>query len=308
MTAATDQPGPAPLRSGTLVADRYRLGEPLAPWGAWACHAAVDTADGSPVSIVAPPPFGAAAAAAWAELRAAADRARAAPHPDIIPVHRLLEQPGRVTLVAGHFPGPSLAILARRGGSRGFAPAQVAAWCLSLAATLEAAHRVGLLHLDLVPDNLIPVAGDRLAVRGFAVSRALRDLSAAATMAAGAVADRRGAAGGADGAAVTADPSLAAMSPQVLDGLRPTAADDLYALGVALFELVAGKPPFQPPGLIARIREGGVPPLPPLAATGEAGRRAVAGLERVIAACMARERWERPPAAAEIPRLLGSPG
>jgi serine/threonine-protein kinase len=86
-------------------------------------------------------------------------------------------------------------------------------------------------------------------------------------------------------------PPVENLSPQLLDGQVPSVADDVYAAGVLLHELLTGQPPFTDPDISAKIRNtpaakilerrsqlqkaGG--PVPPI-------------WEKVIAACLERPR------------------
>jgi hypothetical protein len=103
--------------------------------------------------------------------------------------------------------------------------------------------------------------------------------------------------------------TLLYMSPQQLDGERPSLLDDVYSLGAVLYELLTSKPPFyrgqidhqirtkQPVSVAERRNELGIqaPPLAP-------------AWERTIAACLAKNPAERPQSAQEIVRAISGEG
>jgi tetratricopeptide (TPR) repeat protein len=112
-------------------------------------------------------------------------------------------------------------------------------------------HLKGVVHRDLKPANVLVDAAGRVRVIDFGIARALGDE-------AGTLATRRGEVLG----------SLECMSPEQLGG-RPEEVDarsDVWALGVLLYELVCGRPPFPAAGLslahAARVIQEEPPPRP----------------------------------------------
>src|SRR5205085_5643553 len=98
-----------------------------------------------------------------------------------------------------------------------------------LCAALDYAHfRAHIIHRDLKPANLLVTGEGDLKVMDFGIARSLTETRTRLT---------GNAAGGTSG-------TLLYMSPQQLMGEKPCVADDMYALGATLFELLAGKPPF----------------------------------------------------------------
>jgi serine/threonine protein kinase len=102
--------------------------------------------------------------------------------------------------------------------------------------------------------------------------------------------------------------TLLYMSPQQLDGDRPSAADDIYSVGATIYELLTSKPPFYSGGIERQIHEKVPPPM--------RVRREDLGIassvtipkhwEECVAACLAKDPAQRPSSAAVlIDRLRG---
>jgi tetratricopeptide (TPR) repeat protein len=91
-------------------------------------------------------------------------------------------------------------------------------------------HRRGILHRDLKPDNVLVVHGEvRLLDFGLAIAEEART-------------EEERIAG-----------TLAYLAPELLQGSLPSVASDLYAAGLMLFELLAGKPAYTTSNLIYDI-------------------------------------------------------
>src|SRR2546423_1362224 len=101
--------------------------------------------------------------------------------------------------------------------------------------------------------------------------------------------------------------TLLYMSPQQLDGERPSAFDDIYAFGATVYELLTSKPPFFSGAIETQIREK----MP----ASIAARRKELGIEnqeavpddweRTIADCLAKDPAARPQSAGELAFRLG---
>jgi len=167
------------------------------------------------VKVLDVPAADAAALTAWRRECAALGAVSA--HPSIV---ALLDAgttaSGRPYLVLDHAPGGSLAA---RVAARGPLPWQAVAHIgVGLAGALEAAHRAGVLHLDVKPDNLLVSAFGQVQLADFGVARVQRDT------------DDGGPARG----------SLAHAAPEVLAGRTPTPAADVYGLASTLRALLSG--------------------------------------------------------------------
>jgi len=129
-----------------------------------------------------------------------------------------------------------------RHNLRGADAVRASIWVVArLAEGLEHAHSRGLLHRDLKPSNVL-IAGDGTPM--------LLDFNLSSA------ADGDGDGGGVAGERAMLGGTLPYMSPEHLDAFdpqgrtRPEAVDersDIYALGLILFEMVAGAPPFPEP-------------------------------------------------------------
>jgi serine/threonine-protein kinase len=92
-----------------------------------------------------------------------------------------------------------------------------------VASALAAVHAAGLLHGDVKLQNIMKERGGRIVLMDFSTGRP-HEAAEAATELAG---------------------TPACMAPEVLNGSAPTAASDIYALGVAIYRLVTGRFPVE---------------------------------------------------------------
>jgi serine/threonine protein kinase len=198
-------------------------------------------------------------------------------HPNVVRVYDAGEQDGRPFIVMECVEGESLAESVRREGR--LDPDRVAELGVQACAGLEHAHRAGLVHRDVKPANLLLTRDGTLKVADFGIAHA---------------------AGGTHVTAVgTVLGTAAYLSPEQALGEQVTPASDLYSLGVCLYELLAGKPPFgyETLGEMFSRRDGGPPPrlqdVPP-------------ELEATILHCLEQDPSDRPASAAELARSLAA--
>ncbi|WP_224370987.1 bifunctional serine/threonine-protein kinase/formylglycine-generating enzyme family protein [Hyalangium versicolor] len=145
-------------------------------------------------------------------------------HPNVVTVFRIGEVGGLPYIVSEYLVGHSLAELAlpvpwRRALGLG----------IGLARGLAAAHREGVLHRDLKPDNVLLTAAGEVKLLDFG----LAELLDASTNA-----DPRN--------VRTAAGTPRYMAPELFRGISATPRSDLYALGLILYELCTGMLPPRP--------------------------------------------------------------
>ena len=114
---------------------------------------------------------------------------------------------------------------------------------------LEEAHRLGIIHRDLKPSNIL--LGKRgICVLDFGVAKVLASAESTATFAS------------TGSGQLIGTPRY--MSPEQCLGQRVGARSDLYSLGVLLYEMLAGRPPFVDPLQSALLIKQATAPAPPL--------------------------------------------
>ncbi len=142
-------------------------------------------------------------------------------HPNVVKVLAVDESRGAI--VYEFVPGETLAgILSRKGP---LDPMDAARYCQQAAAGLAEAHKQGILHRDVKPDNLLLAEGSIVKVLDFGLARS--DGAGESQTRAGTVLGTPG-----------------YMAPEQARGEKVGAAADVYAMGVTLFELLTGKLPY----------------------------------------------------------------
>ncbi|MCW4352975.1 protein kinase [Hoyosella sp. YIM 151337] len=140
-------------------------------------------------------------------------------HPNIVNIIQVgTTASGRPYIVMPFHPRDSLAVRLRRHGPMAWSSAISIG--VKLAGALETAHRVGTLHRDVKPGNILMSDYDEPRLTDFGIARIE---------------------GGFETATAAFTGSLAYTAPEVLQGGKPTLAADIYALGATLFALITGK-------------------------------------------------------------------
>jgi serine/threonine-protein kinase len=266
---------------------RYRMEAPLATGGMGEVWAARDLLLDRPVAVKVLGRAIAGDGRAAERLRREARAAGRLEHPNIARVLDLGEHEGRPYLVMELLEGESLAARIDRGGP--MPPAEAARVVAAVAEALEAAHQAGVVHRDVKPGNIfltnasVTAAGE-VKVLDFGIASAAGDT-----------------------AITTGDliGTAAYLAPERVLGHRATPAADIYALGVVLYELLAGHRPFAGDSDVelAMAHVNAIPP--PLTET------APATPPTLIAAChqaLAKDPASRPSSAAELARLVRTAG
>ncbi|MEX5256241.1 protein kinase domain-containing protein [Kocuria arenosa] len=259
--------------TGTLLEGRYELGPRIARGGTATVYRAVDTRLQRVVAVKL-------MHAHLAEDPAAADRfvreARAAArlsHPHVVAV---LDQghtrEGVPYLVMEHVEGSTLRDLLRRRGA--LPPGEALALLEPVLDGLAAAHRAGLVHRDVKPENVLISGTGRVTVADFGLTRAVDQHTATGTVLG----------------------TVGYASPELVTGQRVDTRADVYSAGIVLFELLAGRRPFEGgPLVVARAHaEGAVPDLRTL----DPGLPA--GPAQLVARATARDPERRPPDAGSF--------
>ena len=203
-------------------------------------------------------------------------------HPHILSVHDSGEAAGQLWFTMPYVEGESLRRRLER--ERQLPIEDALRIAREVADGLDCAHRHDVVHRDIKPENILLSEGHAL-VADFGISRALAP-------------DGPGEALTATGVAVG---TPAYMSPEQATGQAVDARTDVYALGVVLYEMLAGEPPFTGPTPQAVIAKRFHTDAVPLRAT----RSAVPPhVDRAVARALARVPTDRFASSAELARAL----
>ena len=222
--------------------------------------------------------------AADANFRARFEResrvAAAIEHPNVIPVYGAGEEDGRLYLLMRWVPGTDLQALIRRSGR--LDPVHAATIVAQVAAGLDAAHAVGLVHRDVKPANVLLGAEDG---SGHVY---LSDFGLTLDPAADTRVTDSGEWFG----------TVDFMAPEQFEGDRPDARTDVYALGCVLNAALTGEPPFPrgsvPGTILAHLND---PPPRPSATAG-----VPEAFDGVVARALAKRPSDRYRSAGELAR------
>ncbi|MFI1092255.1 ribosomal protein L7/L12 [Streptomyces sp. NPDC020917] len=219
-------------------------------------------------------------ATARAELVARAEReARNAAalrnEPNVVAVYDVVTEDGLPWVVMRLVDGVSLAEELKRRTR--LEPERAAAIAFGVLAALRAAHRLGIVHRDVKPANIMLTADGQVLLTDFGIAKQHGDTSITST-----------------GMVIG---TLEYMAPERF-GATPAAdepAGDLFSLGATLFETVEGTSPFRRPSAMAIMAAVAFEPHPPLRNAGP--------LTGLIERLLAKRPEHRPDASAAIAAL-----
>ena len=197
-------------------------------------------------------------------------------HPHIVAIHDSGRAAGHVYFSMDYIEGGDLA---RRLRERTFTPRESAALVAKVADALAQAHAEGVLHRDLKPSNIL-LDGDEPRLADFGLAAQLESSG-----------DLTGASG------VFGTPHYLAPEAQRGGGAALSAASDLYALGVVLYAMLAGRTPFagaSPAELLALSGDHDPPALHLLAPA------VPRDLETICLKCLERDPAQRYATAAAL--------
>ena len=148
--------------------------------------------------------------------------ASALDHPNLCTIFEIGEtDDGQLFIVMAYYEGETVKT---RIAQRQLSPAEAADIAIQAAAGLTVAHRAGIVHRDIKPDNLMLTGDGMVKILDFGVAK----LSGAEAITQ-------------EGVAVG---SVAYMAPEQIRGNEVDHRADIWSLGVVLYEMVSGKLPF----------------------------------------------------------------
>jgi len=271
---------PGYLAPGALLRGRYEIGRELGRGGYSVVYLARDRELDTDVALklLVPPP--AAARVARERMRREVQAVRGLSHANIVAVYDFLEDGPWSFIVMEYVRGPDLQV---RVGERGPLDDEAAVRLgRDIAAALSAAHRRGILHRDVKPQNILLDPDGRARLTDFGSAKLDGQL-------------------GVTGSGALAG-TLAYTAPEVLAGRRGDARADVYALGLTLYYALTGDLP-----------ERTSPHLPPTPAPdGFRPRRGAPAvppwLDDVVAHATSAAAEDRFPTAASLDEALSRPG
>ncbi len=146
-------------------------------------------------------------------------------HPNIVNVYDWGRHSGTYFIAMEYVHGRTLADILRTNGR--LTAKQAAEIASEVAAALNFAHEAGLVHRDIKPANILIGSNGQVKVADFGIARAMNAPTELNLTQAGAVMG-----------------TATYFSPEQAQGAQPDPRSDLYSLGIVMYEMVAGRPPF----------------------------------------------------------------
>lgn len=209
-----------------VLAGRYELHRQLATGGSADVFLARDQLLNRPVAVKILNATLSEDEAFVERLRREAQLVASLNHQNIVGVFDQGEHEGAPFIVMEYVDGRSLADILRSEGR--LHPDRAATIAVDVAAALDAAHRQGMVHMDVKPGNVLVTSEGQVKLADFGIAKALNE---------GAETDLT-----AEGGTVMGTATY--LSPEQAQGQKVGPRSDVYSLAVVLYEMMTGRPPF----------------------------------------------------------------
>jgi serine/threonine protein kinase/WD40 repeat protein len=184
-------------------------------------------------------------------------------NPHIVPLYDYWREPGGAYLVMPYLSEGSLR--RRLQEERSIPPSELAGFVDQVAQALSTAHRQGIVHRDVKPENVLLDAEGNAYLTDFGIAKDASDPTE----------DTSGPLGTPTG-----------LSPEQIRGEAVTLRTDVYALGVLIYEMLTGLQPFPDGSIAASLQRSADEPFPSVLG---ADPRLPAAIDSVLARATARD-------------------
>ncbi|MDX2160538.1 MAG: protein kinase [bacterium] len=211
------------MSNETVLNNRYRLVAQQGSGGMAVIYRAIDQALGRTVAIKILRPSLTNDPAFLARFKNEARSVANLAHPNIVTVHDVGHDDQTHYIVMEFVEGQDLKKIIKMMG--GMPPDRVLNLAIQICGGIGFAHRAGLVHADVKPQNILVTKDDVVKVTDFGIAQALSDATP-----------------GEKQSVVWGSPHY--FAPEQAKGERPTPASDVYSIGIVLFEMLTGRLPY----------------------------------------------------------------
>jgi serine/threonine protein kinase/Tfp pilus assembly protein PilF len=263
------------LTTGSTFAERYQIIEELGKGGMGKVYKAIDTRINEKIALKLIKPEIASDKNTLERFRNELKLARMITHKNVGRMFDINEEEGTHYITMEYVSGQDLKGLIRQTGQLAIGTSISIA--KQICEGLSEAHKVGVVHRDLKPNNIMIDREGEVRIMDFGIARSLKEK-------------------GITGAGVMiGTPEY--MSPEQVEGKEVDQRSDIYSLGIILYEMVTGRVPFEgdTPFTIGMKHKGEIPKNPKVL-----NIQIPEDLSNVIMRCLEKDKENRYQSAGEV--------